>query len=177
MHILTIWFLFAPPITKGPPMPDAAQTAPHLRAASLLTHLCTPEERLTVLPPIGVGNRIGEWDLYTALCTHPATGRHRRLMFYAPRSIASAADAVFEGRGLQKAQLRRLITASDQHIRKAADVVVFADPTLTGPVLDGGGPIPAAAPTVVDDVLVFTVHPGLTVRVELTGDGPIICQR
>ena len=82
---------------------------------------------------------------------------------------------MFENEGMHKGQARRLLAAANGYARKVADVVVFAEKGLNGPVLDGGGPVAAAKPAVTDDVLVFRVGPR-TVRVDLKGDGPIVLE-
>lgn len=146
-------------------------------AAALLTDLCDANESLAVMPPFGVQNRVGDWDQYTARCTHRETGKHRNLRFYAPPEVKDRqADFIFENKGIRKEQARRLLAAANGYARKVADVVIFAEAGLRGPVLDGGGPTPAPKPAVADEVLSFTLGGDRTVRVALKGDGPIVIE-
>ncbi|MFT5685020.1 MAG: hypothetical protein ACI8RZ_005966 [Myxococcota bacterium] len=86
------------------------------------------------------------------------------------------ADFIFEDKGMRKEQARRLLTAANGYARKVANVVVFAEKGLSGPVLDGGGPVVAKKPTVADDVLVFSLGGNRTVSIDLKGDGPIVVE-
>lgn len=169
--------LEAPPVSvvQLPQTPDHPTCK---AAAALLTDVCAASESLSVRPPFGVQNRIGAWNLYTARCTDRATGKHRDLKFYAPAEVRDrTTDFIFENEGIRKGQVRRLLTAANGHARKVADVVIFAAPSLSGPINDGGGPVPADAPAVVDDVLTFALLSGPAVRIKLKGEGPIVVER
>lgn len=173
--------LAAPPVVAQeaavhiPKTPDdpAAQAA-----AKLLGDRCQPGEQLAVFPPFGRQSWAGEWGLFSGSCTTLATGKQRRIAFWAPREAKDrATDFIFENEGMTRAQLRRVLGAVGAKVRKAAQIVAFALPDLEGNVLDGNGPEEGAErPRLEGETLIFTVQSMRTVKVETAGDGPVVAR-
>lgn len=155
-----------------PKTPDdpAAQAA-----AKLLADRCREGEALAVFPPFGKQSWSGDWGRFSAMCTHTKTGRQRGFDFYAPKAPTSREqDFVFEGEGMTRAQLRRVLESAKPDLRAAARVVVFALESLSGNVLDGAGPEQGAEPPRLEgDVLLFQLADMRRFRVEMKGDGPV----
>lgn len=160
-------------IPKTPDDP-AAQAA-----AKLLGERCTAGEQIAIFPPFGRQSWAGDWGLFSGVCTDTSTGKQRKLSFWAPREAKDrATDFIFEGEGMTRAQLRRILASVGAKVRLAARVVTFALPELQGNVIDGNGPQPGAErPRIEGDALIFMLQDLRRVTVQVQGDGPVVATR